>query len=163
MVCRPPPPHRPQARWQRDASAVTPLTPRVPHRAVHRHRSDGGGADDGGHRWGRARVLGAGSGRTGARAGMGWGWSKVVPRKRGLAARAGAGDVVLAERTTGSGLGCRGRNRVKPSCFPSGPCRGGSDAGSISSSSTAPTSLPTGASITSAPTTTTSAASSPGI
>ncbi|XP_050571691.1 rho-related BTB domain-containing protein 2 isoform X1 [Cygnus atratus] len=31
------------------------------HRAVHRHRPDGGGADDGGHRWGRARVPGAGT------------------------------------------------------------------------------------------------------
>ncbi|XP_050571692.1 rho-related BTB domain-containing protein 2 isoform X2 [Cygnus atratus] len=34
---------------------------RVSHRAVHRHRPDGGGADDGGHRWGRARVPGAGT------------------------------------------------------------------------------------------------------
>ena len=41
-----------------------PCNPVCPHRAVHRHRLDGGGTDDGGHRWGRARVPGAGSGRT---------------------------------------------------------------------------------------------------
>lgn len=92
----------------------------------------------------------------GMRRGAGW------CHAEGSGSSGGGGDAVLAERTTGSGLGCLWRNRVNSSCFPGGPCRGGSDVGSISSSFTAPTSLPTGASITSAPTTTTSAASSPG-